>query len=474
MHFYFTIGMYQLSDSDTTDSDDGVRFKTATTRDKHKSTQSKDKQKKPSRSRSKSPNRYRHRPRARSRSRSKSPRRPSSSQKHRLSSRRSRSRSNDRHRRSNRSKESRRSNDTSKRTRSRSKERLRSVKPVPSSSLKGSQTSLDDSTKEDILNTVCERNVQKSVDGDKNNLNDDPMDVELMEVCGPALPQKSEISVIICGPALPPHLMKSSATEICTKTEKNGDIKDVNASVERACGPALPPKSENTETVCGPALPPHLLKKNTPASENETITSAKEERSIGPFIPEHLRKQLADQSPTNVEYKEENEKVEYDEVHSDDDDDDCYGPLPPELQQKSRAHLALEERALQMKLDQLTPQAADEPGREEWMIELPTVQATNLGLGPRQFRAKPGPDMSDRSSWTDTPNDKKKKSAKAEKAVDLQREAEINAMQKRDEEQEAMVKKAKKKNKRDKSLMEQHQEKLNAKKKVTFSFEMLF
>lgn len=41
--------------------------------------------------------------------------------------------------------------------------------------------------------------------------------------------------------------------------------------------------------------------------------------------------------------------------------------------------------------------------REEWMTELPPAQAVNLGLGPRKFRLRDGPDMSDRSCWTDTP-----------------------------------------------------------------------
>lgn len=43
------------------------------------------------------------------------------------------------------------------------------------------------------------------------------------------------------------------------------------------------------------------------------------------------------------------------------------------------------------------------------MIELPSIQTAHLGLVPRSFRSKPGPDMSDRSSWTDTPVDREKK-----------------------------------------------------------------
>lgn len=51
--------------------------------------------------------------------------------------------------------------------------------------------------------------------------------------------------------------------------------------------------------------------------------------------------------------------------------------------------------------------------REEWMTELPPAQAANLGLGPRKFRLRDGPDMSDRSCWTDTPTQK------AQKQMDL-------------------------------------------------------
>lgn len=47
--------------------------------------------------------------------------------------------------------------------------------------------------------------------------------------------------------------------------------------------------------------------------------------------------------------------------------------------------------------------------REEWMTELPPAQAASLGLGPRKFRIREGPDMSDRSCWTDTPAQKAQK-----------------------------------------------------------------
>lgn len=43
------------------------------------------------------------------------------------------------------------------------------------------------------------------------------------------------------------------------------------------------------------------------------------------------------------------------------------------------------------------------------MTELPEVRGAQLGLGPRKFRKNAAPDMSDRSSWTDTPQDKARK-----------------------------------------------------------------
>lgn len=43
------------------------------------------------------------------------------------------------------------------------------------------------------------------------------------------------------------------------------------------------------------------------------------------------------------------------------------------------------------------------------MLELPPEKATNLGLGPRNFRKREAPDMSNRSDWTDTPADRLRK-----------------------------------------------------------------
>ncbi|GLV39194.1 uncharacterized protein CBL_06244 [Carabus blaptoides fortunei] len=145
-------------------------------------------------------------------------------------------------------------------------------------------------------------------------------------------------------------------------------------------------------------------------------------------------------------------------------EDDMIGPLPAGHSGKNSSYNELEERALQMKIDSLNQSNDNRTVREEWMLELPQVRAANLGLGPRQFRAKGVPDMSDRSSWTDTPQDKAKKKVGPPK-VDIKKEAELKMIQDRDLEQQKMVEKHKKKKKRDKSLLDAHQEEYNKKKK---------
>lgn len=65
----------------------------------------------------------------------------------------------------------------------------------------------------------------------------------------------------------------------------------------------------------------------------------------------------------------------------------------------SEAHQRLEERALDMKIRKLdghSLQQTNAKSREQWMLELPEAKAKYLGLEARTFRAKEGPDMSDR------------------------------------------------------------------------------
>jgi len=43
------------------------------------------------------------------------------------------------------------------------------------------------------------------------------------------------------------------------------------------------------------------------------------------------------------------------------------------------------------------------------MTDLPPLQAANLGLGPRKFKLRDDPNISDRSCWTDIPAQKTQK-----------------------------------------------------------------
>ncbi|CAH0557258.1 unnamed protein product [Brassicogethes aeneus] len=244
---------------------------------------------------------------------------------------------------------------------------------------------------------------------------------------------------IVIGPELPPHLINSKSTE---KIEQKNEI----------IGPTLPPHLQKNNSVIGPQLPSHLLEMKDSSSNEEIKTDENKYESkssyIGPVLPAHLQNpQQKLPIPSNLD------------INSD-EDDEVYGPLPVGNEKLNPAQIALEERAIQIKLDKLTNNK-NKQSREEWMLELPEVKAANFGLGPRQFRSKTGPDMSDRSSWTDTPSTKKNKKQKTN-MDDLKTSTEEIEINKKDLQQEAISKKHKR-NKE--SLVEIHQKKLKNDKK---------
>lgn len=107
----------------------------------------------------------------------------------------------------------------------------------------------------------------------------------------------------------------------------------------------------------------------------------------GPTIPDEMRKVLAETDREVIVYESSEEEA-------------GIGPLPTGAEDKwSEAHKRLEERALDMKirkLDGRSVHAGNVKSREQWMLELPEGKAKYLGLEARTFRAKSGPDMSDR------------------------------------------------------------------------------
>ncbi|CAH2013308.1 unnamed protein product [Acanthoscelides obtectus] len=317
-------------------------------------------------------------------------------------------------------------------------------------STKDSTSNIADST-EDICGPLLPPNIKKKDVQEGLEETTKGLDSSVNQF-GPALPPKpilnnsSDLSVSnaddcttnseIIGPILPPHMQ----TKELQGSEDLSDVKESKKIEMHIAGPALPPhlqKKQELEPVqkveiVGPALPPHLQK-----DSNEGV------KVLGPTLPPHLRQQLeASQGNTCNEEEVESE------------DDGAYGPLPPGMS-VGRAHVELEERALQLKIDQLGPKDDQEPKREVWMLELPEAKAASFGLGPRQFRAREGLDMSDRSSWTTTPKDAAKNVPEAK--VDLKQETQLRHMKEKDKQQEEIVKSTKRTKK---SLLEIHQKKL--------------
>nr|XP_021183270.2 peptidyl-prolyl cis-trans isomerase G [Helicoverpa armigera] len=238
-------------------------------------------------------------------------------------------------------------------------------------------------------------------------------------------------------------------TDLRHKLRRTAPKVDDKAAAD-VCGPALPPHLQKryvrsaSPNIEGPALPPHL--KSTP-------------KNIGPSIPDDMRKVLAEKEREVIKYESS-------------DEDLGIGPLPAGSEEKwSDAHRRLEERALDIKIKNLDghSDSSKVKSREKWMLELPEGKAKIIGLEARSFRAKAGPDMSDRSSWTDTPEEKARKAAGVVKEQDvemtLKQEARMRHIANRDDEQESAVKKHKKKHKREESLLDMHQKKLKKKKK---------
>jgi len=151
----------------------------------------------------------------------------------------------------------------------------------------------------------------------------------------------------------------------------------------------------------GPALPPHLLQQQCRNDSQDEIT-----RPIMPIIVKLCEKN----SGASSEF----------------DDDYAIGPLPidhPALR-SNHVYEQLNLRAQKIRNEKSLPtvkyimlrinnfinrkskyifvlQIDIKSQREEWMTDLPPLQAANLGLTPRIFKLRDDPDISDRSCWTD-------------------------------------------------------------------------
>lgn len=220
--------------------------------------------------------------------------------------------------------------------------------------------------------------------------------------------------------------------------------------------------------MCGPSLPPHMLTQDKESDAIEPKMPFKvTEKRYGPSLPSNVA------MSSKYDAKIDASIIDVSE-NEDDDDEIIIGPVLDHIHSKSEAHLELEKRALELKLAKLSERehkTTDEiRGREEWMIELPELRGvTDLGLTARQFRTKERDEIKDRSSWTETPRDREEKSKKKTTSTHddevkiRHQKTERMHRERRDAEQEEAVRKHKKKHKRDESLLDMHQKKLKKK-----------
>nr|XP_040225508.2 GPALPP motifs-containing protein 1 [Anopheles coluzzii] len=406
-----------MSDSDTTDSDCGVRYKTTTTRHKHSSTA-------PSSSRNHS-----------ERSSYREDHHSSSSRySDRRRYRRSRSKSPDRSRRRRRS----RSTDSSSRARSKNYDVKRSSKHDDSPRKEAVREKKGEMLDISVSSVSSQDEQSEQQHGTENNTS--------TECFGPALP--------------PSTLTKTSNME--------HEAPDATRNPDDMIGPALPPHLLNRQVNhtdepavtelrrIGPTLPPGY---NCPkASDNEHVSS---ESELSPF------------SEPEEEEEEDAEEIE-DTIGPLPGTSGSRANV--ELEQR-----ALELKIRQMEEAAAFANGSGSStmpkAREDWMLELPDIRKiSDMGLGARQFRTREKLEIGDRTVWTDTPADRERKkkasgSERSSKQVDAEtereRERERSLIAKRDKEQEKMVKQHKKKHKRDKTLLEIHQTKIKKEKKAS-------
>ncbi|XP_051167886.1 uncharacterized protein DDB_G0283697 [Leptopilina boulardi] len=281
-------------------------------------------------------------------------------------------------------------------------------------------------------------------------------------------------------------IIKSNEKNSGDNNEDISDIDEENENRKIVIGPIMPSSSQSTiqdnnllskkwekiskskkhqneelldqssqKRTIGPTLPPHLLVKKLDSDDDDD-----DDDVYGPVLPSHLTKKEKTQKVYGPTLPSE---LKTDDVSAESDDDDVIGPLPADhsAHKTSIVQQSLELRAQRIQYQLMTQRTNKEKKREEWMTELPPVQAVSLGLGPRKFKTRDGPDLSDRSSWSDTPADKmRKKQEKAEEQL-----AALATEQEPIKEFFVKEESSEKSKKRHKSLLEIHQKKLKKKKK---------
>nr|XP_020463523.1 GPALPP motifs-containing protein 1 [Monopterus albus] len=233
---------------------------------------------------------------------------------------------------------------------------------------------------------------------------------------GPALPpmfkkesdEDSDNEEGFAGPALPPGYKREEPSSSSDESEQEVAVKraktihtagDSPTGVDKTMaqaddggffGPALPPGFKKQQSsperlpVLGPALPPGF---HRVASNNDDNDGGYGEGLPGPALPPGYQAE-----PSS----------------SEGEDEDLIGPMPARGAIQDSVALDFERRAQRMK-EKLTGHDAPKAlTRETWMTELPP-ELQHIGLGPRNFKKRSGPENNDRSIWTDTPADREHK-----------------------------------------------------------------
>ncbi|XP_058821686.1 GPALPP motifs-containing protein 1 [Topomyia yanbarensis] len=413
-----------MSDTDTSDSDSGIRFKTTSTRYKTEGPDKYSSSSKSTRSVASNSRNSRDNDRGRDRYRERDSRHTSRRSRKSCSRSKSRSRSIDRRKRR---ETERRSHRSRSRSRSRSKRSSHGRRERRSSS------------ENKLVNPIIKPEVKiRNTDDQLKSKQSKILDISISSLSSQEdTIVKDEASESSFGPALPPTIPDHANEFIDNES-----------------------KEEKTDEF-GPALPPDLVKKY---QAEETVVSNNGPRVIGPTLPANMK---INTEPTESSESELSPFSE-EEEESARDDEDMIGPLPGGS--SSRANLELEQRALEIKLKRLDEsKSVNVTSREDWMLELPDIRkVSDMGLGARQFRTREKQEIGDRTVWTDTPSDKeRKKSGHSSKDPirDREEEQQRRRVAERDRQQEEMVKKHKKKHKRDKSLLDIHKKKLEEDKK---------
>ncbi|XP_050534403.1 GPALPP motifs-containing protein 1 [Daktulosphaira vitifoliae] len=217
-------------------------------------------------------------------------------------------------------------------------------------------------------------------------------------------------------------------------------------------------------TSIGPVMP--STTSNTIKNESSSRITEENLNEYGPSLPPHLVQQnKIIPGPSLPPGFLVNERVEEAE-----EDVSNIGPLPDDLISSDSEQMFIQTQ-LELRANYMKKKFAGEiheentvSAREKWMLELPPEKATNIGLGPRQFRKREGPDMRNRSEWTDTPLDKMKKkdNPTIDETTNTIALRQI-AIKKRNMQMEKMAETSEKR--KPYSLVEIHQEKLKKEKK---------